>query len=1652
MTDPLLDLAREVGVQPTYIDAWGTKRDVDRTVIHAILRSLGFAKEPASDLADFRAREVNRLSPSAVLIRGGQGKATITVPTGSDRETIVAEIERENGGCETIRRRVGELERVDTLDVAGRTYERCFLPIPDLPLGYHRLRLALGELRSESLLIAAPERCWDGGRPVAGRLWGLAVQLYALRSSRNWGIGDFTDLVDLIERAAAAGASAIGLNPLHVLFPDEPERASPYSPSTRLYLNPLYLDIEAVPDFARSPEARALVASYDFQRELGRLRGTDLVSYASVAVLKYRVLRMLFERFERAASPTRRRAFARFVEERGPPLRLLGTYERLREFRSTEDLAQRDWRNWPPEYRDPDSPEVAAFAEKEATAVRFTAYLQWQIDEQLAACLSRANSLDLPIGLYTDLAVGVDAGGAEAWWNQSSIVRGLGVGAPPDLLNTKGQGWGLPLFSPVALAEQAFMPFIDVLRANMRHAGAIRIDHILGLMRLWCVPDGNEPKDGAYLTYPVKDLIAILALESQRQRCVVIGEDLGTLPPGLAEILAGAGILSYSVLYFERDGPEFRPPEAFKRAALTTIGTHDMAPLARWWHGDDLKLRARLSFLDPASLDRELSQRHEERAQLARWAGRGEASERPPVAAIHRTLARSPARLMMAQFEDMLADARQMNLPGTLDEYPNWRIKLEADVPSLFSDRLVSDTLDAISAERPRWFARHEERTVDKAPMIVSLPRATYRLQFHAGFAFADAERLVDYFAELGISHIYASSIFRARPGSGHGYDITDHDMIDPEIGTEESFDSMAAKLRAVGIGLVLDFVPNHMGIGKADNDWWLDVLEWGIGSPYANYFDIDWRSSRRMLRGKLLLPLLGDQYGTALERGELALRFDAEFGTFSVWYAEHRFPIRPFDYADLLRSAAHPAAASIAQGFDELSPVGADRRMAVRQRAAVLKQALTNLKETAPDAVGRIEESVAAINGDVRNQVERSTLHRLLERQNYRLAYWRVAADEINYRRFFDINDLSGIRVERPEVFRAVHRGIVRLIAKGAIQGIRLDHIDGLADPLQYLKRLSALARRYLPRPDRARRVSNLYVVVEKILGYEESLRPDWPVAGTTGYEFANLVIGIFVDPAGRAVLDATYRDNGGEASYDAIVLAAKMLVMDTLLASELSLLSDQLERIAKADLSTRDFGARRLRKALAEIIAGMDVYRTYMIGPDIAIEDRRRIAAAVDRARRRWRGTDRGILDFVEGVLTREILRDSDFRTGDVESFTIRFQQYTGPVMAKAAEDTSFYRYNRLIALNEVGGDPGWFGLTVGRFHEANLERALRWPASMLATSTHDTKRGEDARMRIAALSEMPEEWRASVSRWGEIDRSADTKEQRPHPNDAYLLYQALIGSWPTEFVGVPPSSIPANELSAFRERFEAYAIKAMREAKLATTWTDPDALYERAVTAFVGRLLDPAGSFLSDFVPFQSCVAGLGAAGSIAQLVLKLTVPGVPDIYQGSELWNLSMADPDNRRPVPYDEVRTWMTRDLASGSIDWSSEAWRSGALKQAVSRRLLGLRRDLPNLFARGAYRPVETEGDNHERVVAFARRFGSAILLATAGRLMRPFLSGDESLRPMLVWRDASIRVPAAGAIWQEVLTGQSLCFEERMSAADLMGDRPVGVWILQEG
>jgi (1->4)-alpha-D-glucan 1-alpha-D-glucosylmutase len=905
----------------------------------------------------------------------------------------------------------------------------------------------------------------------------------------------------------------------------------------------------------------------------------------------------------------------------------------------------------------------------------------------------------------------------------------------------------------------------------------------------------------------------------------------------------------------------------------------------------------------------------------------------------------------------------------------------------------------------------------------LSAPRATYRLQLSRQFGFRDAALLVPYLAALGISHVYTSPITMARPGSAHGYDIIDHNRLDPELGGEEDFRSLVAALHCHGLGLIVDFVPNHMGIG-ADNSWWLDVLEWGEGSPYAAYFDINWDAARPDLKGRVLLPVLGAQYGEILERGEIELGFYAAEGSFYAAYFEHRFPIAPCCYATIL-AAARGSLAALAADFAVLGRSPGD----AREMAAALKRRLAEAARE-PRTAAVIGAALATFKGGPDEPQGLDRLHRLLERQHYRIADWRVAAEEINYRRFFNINDLAGLRMELPALFEHTHRMLFALIRRGDVQGVRIDHVDGLFDPRAYCERL------------RQSIGGSPYVVVEKILARYEML-PDWPVEGTTGYDFANQVLGVFVDPTGEAAMNGLYRRFAGrDETFAEVLYAAKRRIMNINLASEMNVLADEFHRLSMQDRRTRDFTLNGMLAALEEVVAAFPVYRTYVSARGAAPDDRRYTGWAVSQAKTRWRSASTSIFDFLQAVLTAQSATAANAVPGDALHAAMHFQQLTGPVMAKAAEDTAFYRYTRLLALNEVGGDPGRFGVSVSAFHHLTQERARLWPRAMVTTATHDTKRGEDGRIRLALLSEMPREWGRRLSRWFRLNRSRRSEIDDaivPSRNVEYLFYQALLGAWPPDLL---PSDTSGMQLLG--ERLEAFLIKAVREAKQETSWSNPNAAYEAALRRFVRGVLDAvrANPFLDQFHAFVMVLARPAAVASLAQLALKLTVPGVPDIYQGGELWDFNLVDPDNRRPVDWHQRRALLDRIADRPLVDLA-ENWCDGREKLFVMRRLLELRHAKPALFSDGDYQPLETEGEQSGCLCAFARRLGDEAIVVVVPRLvMRLFRDGG-----IAGWGDTEIVLPPAAA-WQDLFSGRPLGDPRRLSAKRLFADFPVGVLV----
>jgi (1->4)-alpha-D-glucan 1-alpha-D-glucosylmutase len=913
-------------------------------------------------------------------------------------------------------------------------------------------------------------------------------------------------------------------------------------------------------------------------------------------------------------------------------------------------------------------------------------------------------------------------------------------------------------------------------------------------------------------------------------------------------------------------------------------------------------------------------------------------------------------------------------------------------------------------------------------------PRATYRLQCNKDFGFDDVAGIADYLARLGISHIYASPWLKARPGSLHGYDIVDHHSLNPELGDESAFEQMIATLDAKGLGRILDFVPNHMGVGGADNPLWLDALEWGRDSSTAGWFDIDWLPDRFSLQNKILVPLLGKQYGVELYDGKLSLKFDADEGSFAVWaYETHKLPVCPLHYRQILADAS-PELERLGDSFASI----AEWHPQMSRRAQDLKKDLAAAARERPELRDVIRYVVDQFNGTPGAEESWTKLRLLIQDQHWRVAHFRVAGDDINYRRFFDNNELAGLRMELPDVFDHAHELVLRLLKEGKLDGLRIDHIDGLLDPKAYLEKLRAAGG------------NSFYLVVEKILALHESLRDDWPVDGTTGYEFLNLVLGLLIDSAGEPALTSQYADFIGERTrFATIVRECKLRIMRNEMSSELNVLAREAARVAYERPETADFTWNVLRRAIREIVACFPVYRTYVdeTSPPAA-EDRRDLTWAMKVARANETYIDPSVFDFLEAMLSGDLVAKgrSGFSRHAVLRCAMKLQQYSGPVMAKGVEDTAFYRYNRFVALNEVGGYPDRFGTTVANFHKTVSQRARRWPDSMLTTSTHDTKRGEDARARLAVLSEMPEQWASQVRLWSHALRArrGDIEAMAPPDrNDEYFFYQLLAGSWPAE--ALCRHSINETMLRDYSQRAKQAMRKFMREAKVRSSWAAPDNEYEEAVLAFVDSALDfrESESFLSVFLPFEQQLARLGVENSLAQTVLKLTAPGVPDVYQGSELWDLSLVDPDNRRPVDYEKrMRMLADLDARQTPVQELMRHWHDGAVKLFVTSRTLRFRAAQPSLFARGDYEPVLSAGPKADCICGFARIEGDCAALIIAARLPARREADPE-------WHGTTLGLPfrLAARTFRNIFTGARLTAAEIELAPDLVLDAlPVAV------
>ncbi len=981
----------------------------------------------------------------------------------------------------------------------------------------------------------------------------------------------------------------------------------------------------------------------------------------------------------------------------------------------------------------------------------------------------------------------------------------------------------------------------------------------------------------------------------------------------------------------------------------------------------------------------------------------------------------------------------------------------------------------------------------ENLPASLRVPIATYRLQFNYQFRFSDAKSIISYLHELGISDCYASPYFMASKGSLHGYDILDHNQLNPEIGTDEEYTEFMNELRKYEVGQILDIVPNHMSIAGNENNWWTDVLENGPVSIYADFFDIDWNPVKVDLKNKVLLPILGDQYGRALENQELTLIF--EEGAFSIRYNDRKLPLDPVSYNRILKFRVdqlenntgkdHPHLQELLSITTALSHLPSsvekksEERMERQREKEIVKKRLWNLCKESERIRSFIDGNLLVFNGEKGDPKSFSHLDELLNDQAYRLSHWRVATDEINYRRFFDINELAAIRIEDPNVFREVHKFVFKLIRGGEVTGLRVDHPDGLYNPVEYFYRLQKscfvqICFRSFPFPNESvpeegiKRLCDeelfknpasplrtpFYIVGEKILTKSERIPEDWPISGTIGYAFLASLNGIFIDIDNAKKFDEIYnRFIGLKVNYPDLLYEKKKLIMLTTMSSEVNALGHSLDRISEEDRHTRDFTLNSLTAAIVETIACFPVYRTYVNSFGVIERDRRYIEQAVAKAKRKNPAVSATTFDFLQDVLLFKCPDDlSEPDKTEWLDFVMKFQQVTGPVMAKGLEDTVFYVYNRFVSLNEVGGNPERFGTALDAFHGQNIERAKLWPHGLVVTSTHDTKRSEDVRARLNVLSEIPDDWRRCLVKWSRANKKRKpVVEGQPVPdrNEEYLLYQTLVGMWPLH-------PLRDTDHKMLVERIKNYMLKAIREAKVNTSWISPNLPYEDALLRFIDASLSrPRGNpFLKDFEPFVKRVSYFGMLNSLSQTLLKITSPGVPDFYQGTEIWDFSLVDPDNRRPIDFDirkEMLKALKKKMSAHASDLPEFArgllqeWPDGAIKLYVTFRSLNYRRENRQLFTDGAYLPLSGEGDLKEHLCAFARSGEGKVVLVIVPRfLTRLVKSTDEHPLGPKVWRDSWLVIPPEipSVRFKNILTGEAMSLVDQDGKAALAFDQ----------
>jgi (1->4)-alpha-D-glucan 1-alpha-D-glucosylmutase len=1587
-------LAARYGIEDSFLDAHGIERATSPETRQALLAAMGVnadseeAAVAALDEVD-RSEWLRALPPVHVI----QKTLPLIVPVTYDPQTdsVLWRLTLEDGSHKTGQAVFSSLALLGRRELDGQLREQRALELDgvDIPMGYHRLTVSPGD--AVSTLIITPGQCWlPPAVEQGGRLWGVAAQLYLLKSKANWGIGDFSDLRQLAQICARSGAQVIGLNPLHAMFLDDPEHASPYSPASRYLLNVLNIDVMNVAQAPPCVEALAQIRAQSFQVALSACRDSDRVDYTQVARLKLSVLEVIFKYWCTIRESSYWHEFEAFRRGADQTFERSCLFLALRDHFAAQTPALPDWHTWPKEYQSPDTAAVMQFAEERQERVTFQAWLQYLADKQLGEAAFAASPM--AIGLYRDLAVGADPSGAETWANPRAVVSLAQVGAPPDIYNPAGQRWGLPPFHPMVLKNEGYRSFIELLRANMRHAGGLRIDHVMALQQLYWVPAGSTAAQGAYVRYPMEDLIGILALESHRNRCLVVGEDLGTVPPGFRERMMRARILSYRVLFFEKDENGFVPPQSYPGLSLAVAGSHDLPTIGAWMTASDLALKEKLDLFpsvkhrDAAQLDRAYDRR--ELLAAFKEGGLGDNPDMPLnefSGAVHAFLARTASAIAMVQMDDITQETRPVNVPTTSNEYPNWRRRLSMNLENIPGDAHF------LALTR----LMNEIRAADHSAQVRSATRATsaktwtgtYRLQLHEDFPLDAASKILPYLKALGISHVYLSPCLQASPGSRHGYDVTNATKISRDLGGEEGWSRFVDAARAQGLGILLDIVPNHMA-ATAKNEWWDDVLAHGPYSPYAQFFDI------RISDGapfRLELCSLGRPYGEALQSGELKLTLVDGRPRFE--HFDNSWPLAAASWGELVNpplEASNLTADRRLDCFKELidlqavaSP-SADDREAYRR---CQRDALSLLEDA--KRAGVLEKAIARVNENA------ARLHAMLTRQFFALHSWMLSGELTNYRRFFEVDSLVGIRTELASVFEATHARISTMLSRAELDGLRVDHPDGLADPKAYFRQLRAL----LP---------GGRIYVEKILGNDERLEQTWHVDGTVGYDFLAKVNRLWMDDSHTDALTSIYNDfTGHSVNAGALVRQKQQEVLDSAFFGELSRLTQMLVHIARRDPDTSDLSPRYLREALAAVTAGLPIYRTYRTGAAINVRDTRILRETLQAVRLSSPQIDPSIFVFLESLLCKSRLTEFE------AEFVKQWQQLTPAVMAKGVEDTTFYVFDRLLSCNEVGASASMLGISSEKFHEYCHYLSEHWPHNLLATSTHDNKRSEDVRTRISLLSEIPERWAQILHQWSQINAEA-WRNRNPDRHAEYLLYQTMIGAWPID-----------------QERCWQYMLKALREAKINTSWHKPNVAYEEKIRVFTENVLRNA-EFISSIESFIAPLILPGRINSLAQTLLKLVAPGVPDFYQGSELWDLSLVDPDNRRPVDYD-IRARLLAACREMSAEAVLQDWHSGLPKIWMVSRVLNYRAQNPHVFCGDSkYQPLAASGTRLSNLISCRRGDNVIAVVPRFGMTV----DGD--------WQDTQLPLPTGE--WRNLFGGKPL--RTSAAAALLFRDFPVALLV----